>query len=355
MDTNDSQSESRTSQRVAVLVNQGPDFSFEIQSIAGPTVGPREVLVELEVTGICGTDLGLAYGYLGKANSIIGHEGVGRIVSVGSESSKALVGQRVGVGWLRDACGSCHPCMRGGETHCKLQIFSGRDVAGTLATLAVVPERYVVALPEDLSAVQLAPVMCAGVTAYKALKSSEAIPGSWVAVSGAAGGVGALAVQYAKAMGYRTIAIDGGDGQRQKCLDAGAEIYLDYEKESNLKAAVVRETSGLLCAAAIVCAGSAAAYEAALTCVDYFGTLVCVGIPPPTTKVTFHPLSLIDSGIKIVGSLVGSRADVLEAVEFVRRGLVAPKTVTIGLEELNQHVKKINEIDGKLVVRLRNQ
>ncbi|KAF7557119.1 hypothetical protein G7Z17_g921 [Cylindrodendrum hubeiense] len=352
MPHNDTEQELLPGQRAAVLVNEGPDFSFKIQSLDRPTVGPKEVLVELEVTGICGTDLALAAGYLGKPKSIIGHEGVGRIIAVGSASSSVAIGQRVGVGWLRDSCGSCRPCMLGGETRCQLQIFSGRMVEGTLATLTVVPERYIVPLPEDLSAEQLAPIMCAGVTAYKALKCSDASPGSWVAISGAAGGVGALAVQYAKAMGYRTIAIDGGEIPKQKCLDAGADIYLDYEKETDLKAAVTRETNGTLCSAAIVCAGSAPAYEAALTCVDYFGTLVGVGITPPTSKVAFHPLALIDTGIKIIGSMVGSRADILEAVEFVRRGLVTPKTVTIGLDELNQHIKKINEIDGKLVVRL---
>ncbi|KAH6980753.1 chaperonin 10-like protein [Ilyonectria sp. MPI-CAGE-AT-0026] len=340
-------------QRAAILLNEGPDFSFEIQAQDRPTLGPHDVLVEIELTGICGTDLGLAGGYLGKPNSIIGHEGVGRVIAVGSADCSVAIGQRVGVGWLRDSCGSCRPCMLGGETRCQLEMFSGRQVPGTLATLTVVPERYVTPLPEDLSAEQLAPIMCAGVTAYKALKCSEAIPGSWVAVSGAAGGVGALAVQYAKAMGFRPIAIDGGEGQRQKCIDAGAEVYLDYEKESDLKEAVMRETGGMLCSSAIVCAGSASAYQAALPCVDYFGTLVGVGIPPPTTKVAFHPLELIGSGVKIIGSMVGSRADIQEAVEFVRRGLVTPKTVNIGLDELNEHIKKINEIDGKLVVHLR--
>ncbi|KAK7417273.1 hypothetical protein QQX98_004707 [Neonectria punicea] len=340
--------------RAAILLNEGPDFSFEIQSLDPPALGPREVLVEIEVTGICGTDLALAGGYLGKPNSIIGHEGVGRVIAVGSPTATALMGQRVGVGWLRDSCGTCHSCMLGGETRCRQQVFSGRKVAGTLATVTVVPERYIVPLPEDLPAELLAPIMCAGVTAYKALKCSEAVPGSWVAISGAAGGVGALALQYALAMGYRVVAIDGGDARRQSCLDAGAEVYIDYEKDRDLKLAVTRETKGSLCAAAIVCAGSAAAYEAALTCVDYFGTLVGVGIPPPTSKVAFHPLALIDTGIKIVGSMVGSRADLAEAVEFVRRGLVTPKAVSIPLEDLNDHVRAINQMNGKLVVRLRD-
>lgn len=321
-----------------------------------PSLKPREVLVKLEVTGFCGTDLSLAHGYLGPCNSILGHEGVGHIVAIGSDcaSKTAVEGQRVGIGWIRDACGSCPVCISGagGETRCITQVFSGRDIPGTLASYAVVPERYITPLPDDVPSELLAPVMCAGVTAYKALKVSNSTPGSWIAVSGAAGGVGFLGLQYTKAMGYRTIAIDGGERRCRICLDAGADIYLDYEKENDLRNALVRETGGSLCSAVIVCAGAASAYESALHCLDYFGTLVAVGIPPPTSKVSFHPLTLIDYGIKVVGSITGDRVDILEAAEFVRRGLVKPRVISIDLQELSQYSRRVNELDGKLVVRL---
>jgi propanol-preferring alcohol dehydrogenase len=321
-----------------------------------PTLKPREVLVKLEATGFCGTDLSLAYGYLGPCNSILGHEGIGRIVVTGSDcaSKTAVEGQRVGIGWIRDACGSCRVCISaaGGETRCITQVFSGRDIPGTLASFAVVPERYITPLPDDVPSELLAPVMCAGVTAYKALKVANSTPGSWIALSGAAGGVGFLGLQYAKAMGYRTIAIDGGERRGRICLDAGADIYLDHEKEKDLRGAIIRETGGTLCSAVIVCAGAASAYESALHCLDYFGTLVAVGIPPPTSKVSFHPLTLIDYGVKVIGSITGDRVDILEAAEFVRRGLVKPKVISVGLYELSQYSRRVNELDGKLVVRL---
>lgn len=317
-----------------------------------PVPGPGDVLVELEASGICGTDVGLAYGYLGKPDRILGHEGVGRIVEIGSTCQEALQGQRVGVGWLRDACGSCYICMRGDESRCQLQTYSGRDVSGTLSRYTIVPERYVTVLPEGLPAQILAPIMCAGVTAYKALKCSEAVPGSWVAISGAAGGVGALALQYAKAMGYRPIAIDGGEAHRQACLELGAELYIDFQQHDDLKEAILKETKGELCSSAIVCAGAAPAYEAALTLLEHAGTLVAVGIPPPTSKVSFHPLTLIDKGIKLVGSVTGTRSDVAEAVKFVQRGLVVPKTVTIRPHELNGHIKEVGNVSSKLIVDL---
>jgi propanol-preferring alcohol dehydrogenase len=307
------------------------------------------------VTGICGTDINLAAGLLGPTHpsGILGHEGVGTIVALGSNVSPAIkIGQRAGVGWIRDACGACHVCVSGqGETRCVNRTFSGVHVPGTLSRYAVVPERYLTLLPDDLELEIMAPVICAGVTAYKAVKTAEVVPGSWVLVSGGAGGVGALAVQYARAMGYRVVAVDGGERRRRLCLEAGAEVYVDFEKE-DMKEVVERVTAGKMCAAALVCIGIPAAYEAALECLGYFGVLVCVGIPPPGGKFAIHPLRLIDSGIRIVGSLVGGRGDIAEAMEFVRRGVVKPKVVCIELDELNDYTQKINELEGKLVVKL---
>jgi len=310
----------------------------------------------LEVTGFCGTDLSLARGYLGPCQSILGHEGVGRIVAVGFMCTReaAVIGQLVGVGWIRDACGCCRVCEGGmkDETRCVAQVFSGRDVPGTLARYTVVPERYITPLPDGVPNELLAPVMCAGVTAYRALKVADLRPGSWVGVSGAAGGVGSLALSYAKEMGYRPIAIDGGDHQKVICMDAGAEIYLDFKKEEKLKAAILRETDGKLCSAIIVCAGAASAYEAALGCLDYHGTLVAVGIPPPTSKISIHVLPLIDYGIRIIGSITGTREDIAEAAEFVREGLVKPRVTVIDIQELRKYAGQVENLQGKLVVRL---
>lgn len=207
-------------------------------------------------------------------------------------------------------------------------------------------------MPEDVPSEMLAPIMCAGVTAFKALKVASPIQGSWVGISGAAGGVGSLALAYARQMGYRPIAIDGGERRRLACMDAGAEIYLDYQKEDNLRSALLLKTDGELCSAMIVCAGAVTAYEAALDCLDYHGTLVAVGIPPPTSKMSLHPLPLIDYGIRIVGSVTGNRADIAEAAEFVRKGLVKPKITEISLQDLEKYAGRVDELEGKLVVRL---
>lgn len=211
-------------------------------------------------------------------------------------------------------------CLRdGGETRCVAQIHSGRRVDGTFAEFTVVPFRYMIRLPEGPSDEELAPIMCGGVTAYKVLKICGAPPGQWIVISGAGGGLGALGIQYGRAMGYRVLAIDSGSQKREYCLGLQAEAYLDVSKENDISAAVKRLTGGQGASAVLVTAGSAQAYQDALDMLAPFGTLVCVGIPPPSQSVHFHPLALIDRGFRIVGSMVGSRGDIQEAVDFVRR------------------------------------
>lgn len=219
-----------------------------------------------------------------------------------------------------------------------------------MTSYVAVPERYITPLPEDVPPELLAPVMCAGVTAYKALKVARITPGSWVLISGAGGGVGALAVSYAKAMGYRTIGVDGGSKREESVIEAGAEIYINYEEEKDLRSAVLRETGGKLCAAAIVCAGVVSAYESSIECLDYFATLVAVGIPPPPQKMSIHPLTLIDYGIRMIGSITGDRADIAEAAEFVRRGVVVPKVEVVTMQLLDSYVERIHDLEGKKLV-----
>ncbi len=302
-----------------------------------PEPSPLEVLVRLSTSGICGTDFALASGKLGPARRILGHEGVGRVVKLGLHVPESLVkvGQRVGVTWVRDICGVCVYCLTdGGETRCIEQLNSGRKIDGTFAEYALVPQRYIVELPEGPSDEILSPILCGGVTIYKALKICEAVPGQWIVISGAGGGVGSLGIQYAKAMGFRTIGIDAGVEKKRMCLQLGAEAFLDIKEEKDVTKAVHRIT-GQGAAAVLVVAGLGSAYQDALTMLAPFGTLVCVGIPPPTQTVQFHPLTFIDKGIKVIGSAVGTRRDIQESIEFVSRGLVTPVVQLTTLEGLS--------------------
>lgn len=197
------------------------------------------------------------------------------------------------------------------------------------------PYGYIVRLPEGPEDRVLAPVMCGGVTAYKALKIAGAAPGSWVVLLGAGGGVGSLGVQYARAMGYRVIAVDAGSLKEEVCLELGASAYLDIEQEGLDPSGTVRRlTDGYGASAVIVIAGSARAYRDAFDLVAPFGTLVCVGITPPSEPIQVHPLTLIDNGVRVLGSMTGTRQDIVEAVEFVRRGEVVPEAQMIPLDSM---------------------
>lgn len=263
---------------------------------------------------------------------------------LGSAVSKSLVqlGQRVGVAWMRDLCGNCSMCLKeGGETRCLEQLQSGRKVDGTFAEYTVVPEKYITKLPEGLRDEEIAPILCGGVTAYKSLKLCGATAGQWVAISGAGGGVGSLAIQYATAMGYRVVAVDRGPYKRTYCLGLGAEAYVDFLTESGVPAAVMKATGGQGASAVLAVAASGRAYQQSFEMLAPFGIIVCIGIPPPNELVHFHPLKFIDLGIRVIGSAVGTRGDILEALEFVSRGKVKPTVQKTRLENLNDIAKKL--------------
>ncbi|KAL8382031.1 hypothetical protein RB595_006016 [Gaeumannomyces hyphopodioides] len=358
----------RSTQLAAVLVEPGTAPKFEVQEIPVPVPGPNELLVRLSVTSICGSDYGMAAGHLGPVKPVLGHEGVGRVVAVGANASHLAggagvvdVGQRVAVCLTRDTCGSCDYCAAPDALEaahrCAARIFSGAKVDGTFAQFALVQARWAQPLPARFDGVPdelVAPVLCGGVTAYKAVKCCGLTPGQWIAVPGAAGGVGAFAVAYGRAMGYRVIGLDVGKSKEAYVLSQGAESYVDVSQVEDVGKEVARLTGGSGVNAVVVTAGSGDAYQSALGMLAPFGTLMCVGIPPPNAFISFHPIKLIDTGIKITGSMTGTRKDVLEALEFVRRGVVVPKVHSGKLADMTRLMLEVAKgtIEGKYVVSL---
>jgi propanol-preferring alcohol dehydrogenase len=325
-------------------------YHFETKTVRVPEIGPLDILVRLSVTGVCGSDFHLAAGYMGPTKDVLGHEGVGRVVKLGSavDKSSICIGTRVGLGWIRDICGECFCCMSpGGEGRCMAKLCSGWRKDGTFAEYAVIPSRYVIRIPQEVPDHLVAPIMCGGVTAYKAIKVSEAGPGRWMVISGAGGGVGALGVQYAKAMGYRVIAIDIGDVERKQeyCLKLGAEAYFDAKE---VDAAKIMSLTGDGAAAVLVMANTGKAYQAAMEFVAPLGTLVCVGIPALEDNVSFHPIPFIGRGVRIIGSAVGTRKDIWEAIEFVQRGAVKPAVEMVTLDDLTDIAKNFGKASGPL-------
>ncbi|KEF53603.1 uncharacterized protein A1O9_10578 [Exophiala aquamarina CBS 119918] len=333
--------------KVAVVVRKNGSYDFEVKTSNVPELQPTDLLVRLSVSGVCGSDFHLAAGHSGPTRDILGHEGVGRVVKIGSAvpDSQAHIGDRVGIAWVRDICEKCIFCRTpGGEGHCLAMLCSGLKRDGTFAEYAIVPSRFIVRIPEGVSDHLVAPILCGGVTAYKALKVSGASQEQWVAISGAGGGLGSLGVQYAKAMGFRVVAIDVGEAKREYSLQMGADAFFDG---GELDVSAVKDLTGGGAAAVIVTANAIQAYQAALDLVAPYGSYVCVGLTPPGKQVGFDPITLVSKNIRLMGSAVGTREDIWEAIEFVARGQVKPKVEMAVLEDLPQISKNFGQVSDE--------
>lgn len=317
-----------------------------------PEPGPGEVLVRILTSGVCHTDLHAANGDwpIKPAPPFIpGHEGVGTVAALGAGVRDLMIGDLVGIAWLHDACGQCAYCITGWETLCESQHNSGYSTNGCFADYAIGNAAYVARLPEDCDLASMAPVLCAGVTTYKGLKETDARPGEWVAISGV-GGLGHMAVQYAQAMGLRVVALDVGEDKLELARALGAEAAIDARRPDAV-AEVIEQTSGGA-HGALVTAVSPAAFGQALGMVRRKGTISLVGLPPGNFETPIFDVVL--KRITVRGSIVGTRADLAEAVQFAARQKVRAYVQTAALDEINRVFDdlKAGRISGRVVLRM---
>jgi propanol-preferring alcohol dehydrogenase len=322
---------------------------LRIEEVPVPAAGPGQILVKIAATGVCHTDLHAAQGdwpVKPKPPFIPGHEGVGHIVAVGAGVRHVKEGDRVGVPWLYTACGHCKHCLGGWETLCAEQQNTGYSVNGSFAEYVVADANYVGHLPENVSFVDIAPILCAGVTVYKGLKVTDTKPDDWVVISGI-GGLGHLAVQYAKAMGLNVIAVDIDDAKLELARQLGAALAVNARKADPV-AFVKREVGGAQ--GVLVTAVSPKAFEQALGMVGRGGTVSLNGLPPGD-----FPLSIFDTvikGITVRGSIVGTRLDLQEALNFAGEGKVKATIATEALESINDIFAHMHhgDIQGRIVI-----
>lgn len=322
------------------------------KKIAVPTPGPDEVLVNVKYSGVCHTDL---HAMLGdwpippKRPLVGGHEGAGVVVARGELVKDVEVGEHAGIKWLNGTCLNCSYCNQSDEPLCSKTLLSGYTVDGTFQQYAVAKAAHVAHLPKECSLEAVAPILCAGVTVYKGLKESGARPGQHVAVVGAGGGLGSLAIQYARAMGLHVIAIDGGDAKGAMCRELGAAAYVDFQTSADIIADVKAATpDGRGPHSALLVAVQEEPFQQATQYVRPRGVVVCVGLPA-NAMLSAPVFDTVARMITIKGSYVGNRADTAEAVEFFRRGLIKAPYTTVGLSEL-QDVYRLFE-EGKVVGR----
>jgi propanol-preferring alcohol dehydrogenase len=339
-----------TTMKAAVVQRFGAPLTIE--KVAVPSPGPGEVLVKIVATGVCHTDLHAADGdwpVKPVPPFIPGHEGAGIVAAVGAGVTQLKEGDRVGIAWLHDACGACEYCYTGWETLCEKQHNSGYGVNGTFAEYAIGSAAYVGRLPADADFVAMAPILCAGVTTYKGIKETEARPGEWIAVSGI-GGLGHIAIQYAKAMGLHVVALDVSEEKLSLARSLGAELAIDA-RAPDAAAQVIRETEGGA-HGVLVTAVSPPAFAQALHLVRRKGTISLVGLPPGDFATPIFDVVL--KRITLRGSIVGSREDLAEAIDFAAEGKVKAHIHRRRLEEINEVFADLKDgkVDGRIVLEL---
>ena len=337
-----------TTQKAVVFETNGG--KLEYKDIPVPVPKPNELLINVKYSGVCHSDIHLWKGdWLppAKLPLVGGHEGAGVVVAMGENVKGWKIGDYAGIKWLNGSCMNCEFCQQGAEPNCAEADLSGYMHDGSFQQYATADAVQAARFPAGSDLASIAPISCAGVTVYKALKTAGLEPGQWVAISGAAGGLGSLGIQYAKAMGYRVLAIDTGDDKGEFVKSLGAEVYIDYMKEKDLTAAVKKATNGGPHGVINVSVSEKAINQS----VDYvrtLGTVVLVGLPAGA-KVSAQVFDAVVKSIQIKASYVGNRKDTQEAVDFFNRGLVKCPIKIAGLSELPEILKLLEE--GKILGR----
>src|SRR5271166_1235221 len=321
-----------------------------IEDVPIPTPGPGELLIKVMANGVCHTDLHAADGDWPTKPTppfIPGHEGVGIVTSIGSGVTRFKEGDPVGVAWLHDACGWCEYCRTGWDALCLSQRNSGYAVNGSFAEYAIGSAPYVGRLPNNPNFAAIAPILCAGVTTYKGIKETEAKPGEWIVISGV-GGLGQLAIEYAKAMGLHVAAVDVTEEKLALARASGAEVTANA-RSPDAVAQIVEQTGGGA-HGALVTAVSPPAFSQAIHMVRRKGTIALVGLPPGEFPTPIFDVVL--GRITIRGSIVGGRQDLAEAIAFAAEGKVHAHTHEMKLEDINQVFSdlKAGKVDGRMVM-----
>jgi len=324
-----------------------------IEEVPRPEPAGNEVLIEVEACGLCHSDLHVAGGdwkqFAGivKKPLILGHEIVGRVVGRGSAAEELQIGERVGVPWVHWTCGTCDPCLEGNENLCTRQQITGVTVNGGFAEFVKAPASHAVKIPASASPVEAAPLLCAGLTAYRALKSSAILPGQRLAVFGI-GGLGHVAVQIGRSMGAEVIAVDVAEDKLALATALGATRTLDAG--SSDVAREMRRMGGVH--VALVTSAAKAAYDTAFRCLRPTGTLLVVGLP--AENICFPPIMMAASEARIRASAVGTRQELREVLALAEAGKVQCQVATRSLSEVNSAMGELERgrVTGRVVLTL---
>jgi propanol-preferring alcohol dehydrogenase len=330
------------------------DFTkqLNLEDVPKPQPGPGEVLVKIETAGLCHTDIHAAHGDWPVKPTppfIPGHEGVGIVEQVGAGVTTPQVGDRVAMPWLATACGVCEFCVDGWETLCEKQVNSGYGRDGSYAEYATADAAYVAQVPDSIDPLDASVLTCAGVTTYKAVKLSGARPGQLMAVFGV-GGLGHLALQYAKISGATVVAVDISDEKLELAKELGADHVVNALTEDPV--AAIKALGGAH--AAISVAVAPKAFEQAFSSLRRGGTLVFVALPADNF-VKLPIFETVLNGITILGSIVGTRKDLAEVYAIHAQGRTRVIRETRKLDEVNECFEEVEkgQVKARIVFDLR--
>jgi alcohol dehydrogenase, propanol-preferring len=321
-----------------------------IEEVPVPAPGPGEILVKVKACGVCHTDLHAASGDWPVKPTppfIPGHEAAGVVAALGAGVTDFKLGDAVGVAWLHDACMRCEYCETGWETLCEHQHNTGYSVNGGFAEYVIASAAFAARLPAGVDFAAIGPILCAGVTTYKGLKETEARPGEWVIISGV-GGLGHIAIQYAKAMGLKVIGLDIAEDKLKLARESGAEHAVNALAKDAVER--VLEITGGGAHGVLVTAVSTPAFGQALHMVRRKGTVSLVGLPPGEFPTPIFDVVL--KRITVRGSIVGTRRDLDEAIAFAVDGKVKSEFTRAQLSEINAIFDRMKQgkIDGRVVL-----
>jgi propanol-preferring alcohol dehydrogenase len=326
---------------------------LSLDEVPRPEVGADEVLIDVDVCGVCHSDLHVADGdwtqfdRIVKKPLILGHEIVGRVVERGAAVQSVQIGERVGVPWVQWTCGECEFCREGNENLCVRQRITGVTVDGGYAEFAKAPASHVIKIPETLSSEQAAPLLCAGVTVHRALRQANIRAGQSLAVFGV-GGLGHIAVQIGRAAGAEVTAIDISEEKLALAKSLGAVRMLNAATSNVVKE--IRRVGGVH--VALVTSAAKSAYDMAFSCVRPTGILLAVGLP--AQNISFPAVLMAAGEIQIKASAVGTRKDLREVLAMGAAGQVHCQVTSRPLDEVQEVLGQLSrgEISGRVVLRL---
>lgn len=324
---------------------------LSLEDVDRPTPASDEVLIQVEACGACHSDVHVADGDwtqlapIVKRPLILGHEIAGRVVEMGYGVRDLRVGDLVGVPWIHWSCGQCELCRAGNENLCPGQKITGVTVDGGYAEFVKAPASHVLKVPGGLSPVEAAPLFCAGLTVYRALKKAGPLAGRWLAVFGV-GGLGHLAVQIGKNFGAQVTAIDVSDAKLELARALGASDVLNAANGDAVKQ--LRRSGGVH--VALVTSASKAAYDMAFYSVRPTGTLLVVGLP--SENICFPPILMAAGEIKIAASAVGTRQDLQEVLAVAAAGKLRCQVESRPLSQVNQVLDDLRRgrVTGRIVL-----